>query len=309
MAKRKGQVYHQIFLDLSKAYDNLDRERLYKIMEAYGMGPLTMRLLRSAWEGSGVVPKKAGRYGKFIRTDRGVKQGDIASPTFFNMAVDAIIRAEEAGRMENGGAADRELAIAFYADDGRIGGTDAEAVQASLDAFTDLFGRMGLKMNGTKTEAMTLATTGRPTQISHGAYRRKLAGTGAEYLARSLEKGICPVCAEELQKRSLTRHLRDQHPGVTPPRLDLEDIGLPVRHTRTRIYRLPVGRKGEAMTCPDGSCAFQGKTCTAMRVHFMHRHWRNALQFVGQPDYIKCTRCSMMVKSPVLDRHLASKIC
>lgn len=128
LAKWRGQVYHQIFLNLSKAYDNLDRGRLYEIMETYGMGPLTMRLLKNAWEGSGVVPKKAGRYGQFIRTDRGVKEGDITSPTFFNMAVDAIIRAEEAKRMEEGRAVDRELEIAFYADDGRIGGTDADAV-------------------------------------------------------------------------------------------------------------------------------------------------------------------------------------
>jgi hypothetical protein len=153
-----------------------------------------MRLLRNAWEGSGAVPKKAGRYGKFIMTDRGVKQGDIASPTFFNMAVDAIIRAEEAKRMATSSAADRELAIAFSADDGRIRGTDAGAVQASLDVFKDLFGRMGLKMNGTKMEAMTLATSSRPTQISHGAYRCKIVGTGAEYKARSSKKGACPVC-------------------------------------------------------------------------------------------------------------------
>jgi hypothetical protein len=225
------------------------------------------------------------------------------------MAVDAIIRAEEAKRMESGSAADRELTIAFYGDNGRIGGTDADAVQASLDAFTDLFGRMGLKMNGTKPEAMTSATTGGPTQISHGAYQCKLVGTGAEYIARSLEKGTCLVCAKEIQKRSLARHLRDQHPGVTPPRLDLEDIGLPVRHTRPRRYSLTTGRKGEAMLCPDGSCAFQGKTCTAMRVHFMHQHLRDALHFVGQPDYVNCTKCSMMVKSPVSDRHLASKVC
>jgi hypothetical protein len=122
LAKQHGQVCHQIFLDLSKAYNNLDREQLYKIMEVYEIGPLTMRLLRNAWEGSRVVPKKAGRYGKFILTNRGVKQGDIASPTFFNMAVDAIIRAEEAKRMESNSAAHRELVIAFYADNGRIGG-------------------------------------------------------------------------------------------------------------------------------------------------------------------------------------------
>jgi hypothetical protein len=309
MAKRKGQVYHQIFLDLSKAYDNLDRERLYEIMEAYGMGPLTMRLLRNAWEGSGVVPKKAGRFGKFIATDRGVKQGDIASPTFFNMAVDAIIRAEEDVRRRTGDAAAREIAIAFYADDGKIGGTDAGAVQASLDVFTDLFGRMGLKMNGTKTEAMTSATPGRPTQIRHGAYQRKLAGTGAEYKARSSAMGVCPVCGDEIQKRSLARHLRDQHPGVTPPRLDLEDLVSPVRNTRTRKYVIAVGRTGERMPCPDGSCTFGGKTCTAMRVHFMHRHWRDTLDFRGQPGYVKCPECSMMVKSPVSARHQASMIC
>jgi hypothetical protein len=104
------------------------------------MGPLTMWLLRNTWEGSGVVPKKAGRFGKFILMDRGVKQSNITSPTFFNMAVDAIIRAEEEGRMRAGDAAARELAIAFYADDGRIGGTGTGAIQASLDVFTDLFG-------------------------------------------------------------------------------------------------------------------------------------------------------------------------
>jgi hypothetical protein len=129
--------------------------------------------------------------------------------------------------METGSAEDKALEIAFYADDGRIGGTDADAVQASLDCFTDLFGRMGLKMNGTKTEAMTSAWVGRPTTISHGAYKRKLAGTGAEYKERSSEMGACPVCGDKLQKRLLARHLRDQHPGVEPPRLDLEDVGSP----------------------------------------------------------------------------------
>jgi hypothetical protein len=124
-----------------------------------------------------------------------------------------------------------------------------------------------------------------------------------------LEKGTFPVCAKEIQKRSLARHLRDQHPGVMPPRLDLEDIGLQVCHTRPRRYSLMAGRKGEAMSCPDGSCAFQGKTCTTMWVHFMHQHWRDALHFVGQPAYVKCTKCSMVVKSLVLDRHLASKVC
>jgi hypothetical protein len=117
------------------------------------------------------------------------------------------------------------------------------------------------------------------------------------------------VCGKETQKRSLARHLRDQHPGVPLPRLDLEDIRLPVRRSRTRRYVLEVGKTGESMDCPDGSCVFRGKTCTAMPVHFMHQHWRDTLHFQGQPDFVQCTKCCMMVKSPASDRHLASKIC
>jgi hypothetical protein len=111
-----------------------------------------LRFLDHSWEGSGVVPRKLGRYGRnLIRTERGVKQGDIPSPTFFNLVVDLVIRAEEAARLREGGM---DVKVAFYADDGRIGGEDPVAVQESLHRFVDLFARMGLQMNAAKTEAM-----------------------------------------------------------------------------------------------------------------------------------------------------------
>ena len=37
--------------------------------------------------------------------------------------------------------------VRFYADDGAIGGTDAAAVQHSLDAVIEGFARMGIKVN------------------------------------------------------------------------------------------------------------------------------------------------------------------
>lgn len=119
-ARQEGQVYYQVFLDLSKAYDTVDRDRLREVLQAYGVGPRLLRFLDSSWEGSGVVPRKRGRYGRnLIQTERGVKQGDIPSPTFFNLVVDLVVRAEEAarGRLNAG-----DVRVAFYADDGRIGG-------------------------------------------------------------------------------------------------------------------------------------------------------------------------------------------
>ena len=84
---------------------------------------------------------------------------------------------------------------------------------------------MGLQMNAAKTEAMVSTPVVKATKIREGAYRRKLRGTGPEYVDRSRMPMQCPIagCNSVLQKRSLASHMRNQHPGVLPPRLELED--------------------------------------------------------------------------------------
>ena len=301
LARRQGKVWYQIFLDLSKAYDNLDRERLYTVLEAYGVGPMTIRLLRNAWEGAGVVPKKAGRYGGFIPTERGVKQGDIPSPTFFNLVIDAILRAEAAHRRRQG--EQDAVKVKFYADDGAIGSYDPIAVQATLDTLIDLFARMGLTMNGDKTEAMASTTATRPTRWRHGAYQRKLEGTGAEYITRSKEMGECPVCSKPLQKRSLARHLRDQHPGVAPPRLELETLTSPVRRARH------LNLAATETLCPDATCGYRAATPAILRRHISFRHPEAEIQYLDGPDYAKCDRCCIQVQVPISARHYGTAAC
>ena len=85
-------VLHYIFLDLLKAYDALDRERRLDILAEYGVGPRTIRILRTYWSRLHMVGKSGGRYGPAFHRHRGVTQGDPLSPTIFNMVVDAIIQ-------------------------------------------------------------------------------------------------------------------------------------------------------------------------------------------------------------------------
>ena len=52
-----------IFLDLHKAYDALDRSRCLEILEVYGVGPRSRRLLQSYWRRLTMV----ARAGELIR--------------------------------------------------------------------------------------------------------------------------------------------------------------------------------------------------------------------------------------------------
>ena len=52
-----------IFLDLTKAYDTLDRSRCLDILEGYGVGPNARRLLKTYWRRLTMVARAGGYYG------------------------------------------------------------------------------------------------------------------------------------------------------------------------------------------------------------------------------------------------------
>ena len=81
-----------IFLDLTKAYDALDRSRCLGILEGYGVGPGARRLLHNYWHRLTMAARAEGYYGKTFKGERGVTQGDPLSPTIYNMVVDTFVR-------------------------------------------------------------------------------------------------------------------------------------------------------------------------------------------------------------------------
>ena len=81
-----------IFLDLTKAYDALERSRSLDILEGYGVGPRVRRLLQAYWGKSTMVARAGGYYGTGFKGARGVTQGNPLSPTIFNVVVDVVVR-------------------------------------------------------------------------------------------------------------------------------------------------------------------------------------------------------------------------
>jgi retron-type reverse transcriptase len=88
---QKGKTLSQIFLDLSKAYDTLDCERTIQLLQEYGVGPRMLWMLQTFWDNLKLVPKQGGYFGKPMKSERGVTQGDPLSPIVFNVVVDAVV--------------------------------------------------------------------------------------------------------------------------------------------------------------------------------------------------------------------------
>ena len=80
-----------IFLDLTKAYDALDRLWTLEILKGCGVGERVRRLLTVYWEMATMVARAGGYYGKGFKGERGVTQGDPLSPTIFNVVVDVVV--------------------------------------------------------------------------------------------------------------------------------------------------------------------------------------------------------------------------
>ena len=69
-----------IFLDLTKAYDALDRSRCLEILEGYGVGPSARRLLTTYWRRLTMVAIAGGYCGKAFKGGEGGHAGLPAVP-------------------------------------------------------------------------------------------------------------------------------------------------------------------------------------------------------------------------------------
>lgn len=304
---------YEIFLDLKKAYDRLDRERTLAILEAYGVGPALLRLLRNFWEQQKTVARLGGFHGEPIDVNGGVTQGDIPSPGIFNIVVDAIVRYWLSVTSENGDDAIEGLDIRvqhrhvlFYADDGSLLARSATLLQQSFDFLIDLFDRVGLQTNTTKTKAMTCFPGHIRGPISDEAYRRRMEGEGDSYRARQRRRVSCPECGRDLAAGSLSQHLLSQHGmagsipwNVVPP-------------PAPRQYRVSFPRISTSRSCPVEGCTGKAVSHNALRRHFMFRHPEATIVILeeGTAPLPRCELCDMFVSHAALrDGHQRTDIC
>jgi ribonuclease HI len=89
-AERDKKEIYLIYLDWSNAFNSVNVDSMFQILEAYGIPDVD--LLKSMYDGSWFVGDNSFGRTDPILLERGVKQGDVLSPLMFSLVIDVLLR-------------------------------------------------------------------------------------------------------------------------------------------------------------------------------------------------------------------------
>jgi hypothetical protein len=195
----------------------------------------------------------------------------------------------------------------FYADDGMIGARDDTWLHTSIGVLAELFDRVGLKTNTTRTEAMTCTPSTIQGYMSLEAYwpNRGVAGSDT-FKERKHRRVECAECGTDLAAGSLAHHMmRSRHGTVLQSVYDA--VG-PVPSS----YRVSFPKTMRQRLCPVEGCSGRALSGDLLRRHFVHRHPEDTLCILeeGLEPLPECELCRMHVTPNAFRTgHQASLLC
>jgi hypothetical protein len=123
--------------------------------------------------------------------------------------------------MDIGTVNNNGLGTTFYANDGRLAGTDPEQLQQGFTLVVDLLKRMGLCLNVNKTKAMVYFGGAGSRHMSTEAYAHRFDKSLPTQRQRAAEKVNCPQCNKRMNRQHLPLH---QHEAHASPMLHMPSI-------------------------------------------------------------------------------------
>ena len=82
---------YMTFVDLTKAFDTVSRDGLWKIMAKFGCPPRCISMVRQFHDGMQARVQNDGEYSEPFPVTNGVKQGCVMAPTLFSMMFSAML--------------------------------------------------------------------------------------------------------------------------------------------------------------------------------------------------------------------------
>jgi hypothetical protein len=152
-------------VDLSKAFDKIPRQALWRVLSAHGADSKVVELLTDLHTGTQAAVTLAGAHGDYFDISRGVRQGCVLAPLLFTTFFDCVVRlaltempdgrgvglavgaeGEVLPRQENDGGPRPlpTMATLNYADDLVLTSSDRDELELMLKQFDSVCNTMGL---------------------------------------------------------------------------------------------------------------------------------------------------------------------
>lgn len=150
---------HQLFVDFKAAYDSVIRNKLWRVMEEFGIPNKLISLTKLTLDGAKSRVRVRGKLSDVFDIEEGLRQGDPLATLLFNFTLEAAVRTM--GMDTSSTIFTKSSQLLGYADDLDIIGRNMEAVKEKFIAMDRKGTDLGLKINDTKTEYMIISPSNR----------------------------------------------------------------------------------------------------------------------------------------------------
>jgi len=171
-----------IYIDLTKAFDTVSREGLWKVMAKYGCPKKFISMVQHFHDGMQARVQENGETSEPFPVTNGVKQGCVLAPTLFSLLFSAMltnafrdgdvgvgIRYRTDGKLFNPRRLQAKTKVMtdtirefLFADDCALNAGSEADLQRSVDKFSSSCTSFGLTINTKKTEVLHQPAPGKP---------------------------------------------------------------------------------------------------------------------------------------------------
>lgn len=183
-----------VALDAAKAFDRVEFEYLFEVLQKFGLGPEFIRWIRLLYSAPMARVLVNGIASEAFRLGRGTRQGCPLSPLLFALAIEPLAEAIRcADNILGVNLCGTVHKLALYADDVILFLTQPESSVPALISTIELFGKFsGYKINFDKSEALPLGDFGDKSALPNFPF--KWSDSGFTYLGVKISANLNNMC-------------------------------------------------------------------------------------------------------------------
>ena len=143
------------FVDFEKAYDRVPRDKLWKVLQEYGVNGQFLRAIKSFRSRPKVCVWVNGKQSKPFHVGVGLRQWCVLSPLLFIVYMNWIDKCSQADECATIGNC--KISRLLFADDLVLLSSTESGLERALNSFADACNTAGMKISTAKTEVLHLS--------------------------------------------------------------------------------------------------------------------------------------------------------